>query len=277
MFETIAHGDLDLLHGAEADIYLQGAHLTRFRDWLFLSPDANFAPAKSIRGGVPVIFPWFGPNKNDASLPQHGWARTAIWQIENASDDALTLSVPSRSWRVRMHFGFGDELRMRLEIENQSDVAQQFECALHTYFAVQNIENVIVAGLDGATYLDKTASYARKKQIGDIAFGGETDRVYLDSPGPIQIREGARTVHINGDSGWRSTVVWNPWQELAAQMSDLGDDSWRRFVCVECGAIADDAVTLQAGENYALDVTIRVENSQSNRLQSNPNDASLSH
>ena len=260
MFETLYNGDLELLRSPDADIYLQGAHLARFRDWLFLSPDANFAPGKSIRGGVPVIFPWFGPSQTDASLPQHGWARTSIWQVESVADDAVTLSVPSRSWRVRMHFGLGEALQMRLEIKNQSDIAQKFECALHTYFAVSNVHKVTVAGLDGKTYLDKTEDYERKKQIGEVAFGGEIDRVYLDSPGPIQIRDGARTVHINGDSGWRSTVIWNPWQELAAQMSDLGDDSWRRFVCVECGAIADDAVTLQAGENYVLDVTVSVEN-----------------
>ena len=260
MFETFHNGELELLRSPDADIYLQGAHLTRFRDWLFLSDEANFAAGKSIRGGVPIIFPWFGPNKADASLPQHGWARGAIWQVESMADDAITLAVPSRSWRVRMRFDFSDELRLRLEIENQSDVAQSFECALHTYFAVRNIENVSVEGLDGKIYLDKTEDYERKKQIGDVAFGGETDRVYLDSPGPIQIRDGARTVSIRGASGWKSTVVWNPWSEVAANMKDLGDDNWKRFVCVECGAIADDIITLGAGETYVLDVTIGVEN-----------------
>ncbi len=259
MFETVHNGELELLRSPDADIYLQGAHLTRSRDWLFLSDASNFASGKAIRGGVPVIFPWFGPNKTDPSLPQHGWARTSIWQIENVADDAVTLSVPSRSWRVHMKFGFGDALRMRLEIENQSEFAQSFECALHTYFAVGDARNVIIGGLDGKTYLDKTENQARKMQSGDVALRGQTDRVYLHSPGPIQIRDGARVIHINGQSGWLSTVVWNPWEKVAADIEDLSTNDWKHYVCVECGAIADDAVTLAPGESYALDIAVTVE------------------
>lgn len=257
MFQSSRHGELERLSSPDADIYLQGAHLTRFRDWLFLSDASNFAQGKPIRGGVPLVFPWFGPHKTDADLPQHGWARTKIWQVEDVADDAVTLTTATDDWRVRMNFGLGEQLRMRLEVENQSDTARSFECALHTYFAVDDARNVVISGLDGATYLDKTENYARKKQSGDVQLNGETDRVYLNSPGPIAIQDGARTIRIHGDSGWRSTVVWNPWEKTAAGMSDLAD--WQRFVCVECGALADDAIALQAGENYALDVTIRVE------------------
>ena len=50
---------------AEADLYLQGAHLAHWtprgqRPVLFVSPKSLFAPGKAIRGGVPIIFPWFG-------------------------------------------------------------------------------------------------------------------------------------------------------------------------------------------------------------------------
>ena len=256
MFQSTRNGELELLSSPDADIYLQGAHLTRFRDWLFLSESSKFAAGKSIRGGVPVIFPWFGPNKTDATLPQHGWARTAIWQVEAVADDEVTFAVQSHRWQVRLKFDFGEQLRLRFEVENQSELAQNFECALHTYFAVDDARNVVISGLDGVTYLDKTENYARKTQSGDVALSGETDRVYLDSGGPIAIDDGARTIHIAGASGWRSTVVWNPWEKAAAQMSDLSD--WRKFVCVECGAIADDAITLEAGASYVLDVAIEV-------------------
>ena len=256
MFQS-QHDELQRLVSPDADIYLQGAHLTRFRDWLFLSDASKFAPNQSIRGGVPVIFPWFGPNKSDASLPQHGWARTKIWQVENAADDAVTLAMEHDAWQLRMKFGLGDQLRMRLEVENQGAGARDFECALHTYYAVDDIENVVISGLDGVSYLDKTANYARIKQSGDVTITGETDRVYLDAGGPVSIRDGARTLRITGAAGWRSTVVWNPWQKTAANMNDLSE--WRQFVCVECGAIADDAITLEAGENYALDISVTVE------------------
>src|SRR3954447_25415111 len=64
---------------ATAHIYLHGAHVTHFQPAgfspvLFLSPASRFAPDKAIRGGVPVIFPWFGPHPKESSLPMHGFA-----------------------------------------------------------------------------------------------------------------------------------------------------------------------------------------------------------
>ena len=49
----------------EAEVYLQGAHVARWsprgqQPVLFMSSTSLFAPGKAIRGGVPVIFPWFG-------------------------------------------------------------------------------------------------------------------------------------------------------------------------------------------------------------------------
>ena len=51
---------------ALAEIYLNGATVTRYdpggRHLLFCSRTSKYAPGKAIRGGVPVIFPWFGPH-----------------------------------------------------------------------------------------------------------------------------------------------------------------------------------------------------------------------
>ena len=259
MFQSARHGELELLRSPEADVYLQGAHLTRFRDWLFLSERSHFARGQAIRGGVPLCFPWFGPRKDDADAPQHGLVRTALWQIENVADDAVTLVTRADAWTARMKFGFGEQLRLRFEVENLSDKPFDFECALHTYFAVEDARTTSIEGLDGKTYLDKTEAYQRKTQSGAVTFSGETDRVYLDAPGPLAIRDGARTIQIEGASGWRSTVVWNAWASKAAAMQDFGDDEWTRYVCVECGAIADDAIALAAGATYVLDFSIAVQ------------------
>src|SRR3954454_21123345 len=61
-----------------AEIYLHGAHVTHFKSidqppLLFLSQCSRFSENEPIRGGVPVIFPWFGPREG---LPQHGFARS---------------------------------------------------------------------------------------------------------------------------------------------------------------------------------------------------------
>src|SRR5580698_8070966 len=74
---------------AEADLYLQGAHVTHWaprgqQPVLFVSPKSLFTPGKAIRGGVPIIFPWFGPRSDGKPGPSHGFARTLEWAMEGA-------------------------------------------------------------------------------------------------------------------------------------------------------------------------------------------------
>src|SRR5947209_6582323 len=96
---------------SEAHIYLHGAHVTHFQPFgqeplLFLSRESVFAAGKPIRGGVPVIFPWFGPKANEPSAPIHGFARVLDWELirtRAVSDDtvqatfALTASDATRA------------------------------------------------------------------------------------------------------------------------------------------------------------------------------------
>ncbi|MEI6351753.1 MAG: D-hexose-6-phosphate mutarotase, partial [Verrucomicrobiota bacterium] len=76
---------------AEAHIYLHGAHVTHFAPTgqspvLFMSAQSAFLPGKPIRGGVPIIFPWFGPRQNDPASPAHGFARTQSWATESIAE-----------------------------------------------------------------------------------------------------------------------------------------------------------------------------------------------
>ena len=53
-----------------------------------------------------------------------------------------------------------------------------------------------------------------------------------------------------------TTVVWNPWAEVAAKLSDMADDAWPSFVCVETANTATDAITLQPGATHAMQAVI---------------------
>ena len=78
-----------------AEFYLQGAHLTGWQPAgeqpvLFLSERSAFEPGKAIRGGVPIIFPWFGARTATLDSPRtdgpsHGFARTALWELAFAA------------------------------------------------------------------------------------------------------------------------------------------------------------------------------------------------
>jgi glucose-6-phosphate 1-epimerase len=135
--------------------------------------------------------------------------------------------------------------------------------ALHTYFAVSDVDRVSVTGLDGAAYLDKTDGFARKRQAGPIKFAGETDRIYL-AGGPTRIVDAGlvdtglgRTIALDPE-GSGATVVWNAGPERAKAMADMPGDSWRRYVCVETANAADAALTLAPGAVHRMAVNISV-------------------
>jgi len=263
---------------AVATVALQGAHLMTFQahgqaPLIWMSPAAKLVPGKSIRGGVPVCWPWFGAHAEEASFPAHGFARTVLWEVVdsrplNGGETSLVLELPEaamprQQWpfacRVRLHITVGDALEMVLVTENTGSIAFPLGEALHTYFPISDVDQVQIGGLDGCAYLDKVDGMARKTQSGAITIPSEVDRVYLDTEATCDIIDAGlkRIIRIEKD-GSRSTVVWNPWIEKAAKMGDFGSDTgYRGMVCVESANAADNALTLAAGQTHSLKVIYR--------------------
>jgi glucose-6-phosphate 1-epimerase len=268
------------LDDAVGELYLQGAQVTAWqprdeRPVLFTSPKSIFAPGKAIRGGIPIIFPWFGPSRHAPVAPQHGFARTATWHldgVETAGSKSLTMTlsltdgdVGSTIWpepfRAIYTVTFAQTLLLRLAVQNRARHPIVFEEALHTYFAISDISNIAISGLAGTTYIDKTDAALRKPQTIDlVTITAETDRVYLDTPVRcvIEDRGWRRRVVIEKD-GAASTVVWNPGAEKAAAMADLGDPAWRGMVCVEAGNIADNEVRLAQNAERQMSTAISID------------------
>jgi glucose-6-phosphate 1-epimerase len=267
------------LDGVAAELFLQGAQVTAWRPSderpvLFTSPNSAFAPGRPIRGGIPIVFPWFGANRHTPTVPQHGFARTATWhldEVETAGRGSLTLTlslgdgdVGSAFWPERFRaiytVTFAQTLSLRLAVQNRATHPIVFEEALHSYFAISDVAEIAISGLAGATYIDKTDAGRRKVQTMDlVAIAAETDRVYLDTPRQcvIEDRGWRRRIVIEKD-GAASSVVWNPWAEKAIAMADLGDPAWRGMVCVETGNIADNEVRLAADAEHQMSTAIVV-------------------
>jgi glucose-6-phosphate 1-epimerase len=267
------------LDGVTGELYLQGAQVTAWqpsgeRPILFTSPNSAFAPARAIRGGIPIVFPWFGPSRHTPTAPQHGFARTATWHldaVETTAGVSLTLTLSLGDCDVRSSFWperfraiyivtFAQTLSLHLAVQNRATRPIVFEEALHSYFAISDIAEIAISGLAGATYIDKTDMDRRKPQIADlVTITAETDRVYLDTPGRcvIEDRGWRRRIVVEKD-GATSSVVWNPWVEKAAAMVDLGDPTWRGMVCVETGNIADNEVRLAADAEHQMSTAIFV-------------------
>src|ERR1022692_4286385 len=99
---------------ADADVYLQGAHVTHWTPRgqspvLFVSRKSLFALGKAIRGGVPIIFPWFGARGDGRPGPAHGFARIMEWAIEGArllSDGKVEITLALAPNDATLGFGY---------------------------------------------------------------------------------------------------------------------------------------------------------------------------
>lgn len=262
-----------------ATIALQGAHLMTWtpraeKSVIWLAAAANHAPGRPIRGGIPVCWPWFGPHATSPAFPNHGFARTAPWEViltQALADGGTKISLrldqsdtTRAQWphatRVELHMAVGGELELDLVTHNLGPKPVEIGDALHTYFEVGDIRRVLIRGLDGCPYLDKLDGGRRKQQSGPVRIGAEIDRIYLDSTGDCLIDDAAWSRRIRiAKRGSRSTVVWNPWSDKAAKMGDFGDNGYLSMVCVESANAADDIVTILPGEEHHLWVRYSVE------------------
>jgi glucose-6-phosphate 1-epimerase len=213
---------------ATAVIALQGAQLLSWapagaEPVIWLSGDAHFAPGKSIRGGVPICWPWFGLHATEPGFPNHGLARTALWEVldsgtrEDGATRLLLRFEPGAETRhlwpyrsvLECHVAVGSALEIELVTHHTGAASITIGRALHAYFQV------------------------------------------LDSALARRIRVSKRRS--------TSTVVWNPWTIKAARLGDLGEDGDRRMVCVESANVADDVITIAPGDEHRLSARYQVE------------------
>ncbi|GKY98286.1 hypothetical protein MPSEU_000786200 [Mayamaea pseudoterrestris] len=189
---TLTHG------GASCKIHAFGATVLSFmsengRENLFLSRDALLDGSKPIRGGIPIVFPIFGP-PHDGSMPQHGYARCNLWKLNGVVNEDVA-SIARYSLELKdVTQGLGEnnawskaqaaldgtdcrlEYEVRLEnkqltttliIKNTGADAFNFNCLLHSYFCVDNH-----AALDATkTHIDGLGGYAIADKI-----SGERDQ-----------------------------------------------------------------------------------------------------
>jgi glucose-6-phosphate 1-epimerase len=262
-----------------AEMYLFGAHVTSFQPHgaapvLFMSRRSAFDGHKPIRGGIPLVFPWFGPRPDAPELGLHGFARTRMWDVESCdartngsvrivlttSNDDATMKLWPHPFTVRFIVVVSNVLDITLEIRNLSREHIEFEEAMHTYLSVSDVRQISIDGLGGAAYVDRADGEKRKTQPdGPIRITGETDRLYYSSSRvTVHDPEMNRSIFVE-KSRSDATVVWNPWTEKAAAMSDLGADQSPSMVCVETANARECKVNLPAGGIHRMGTRIGVE------------------
>lgn len=260
---------------ATAGIALHGGHVVSFQpegqpDLIWMSDAAVFDGKAALRGGIPVCWPWFGRLAN----PGHGFARTSEWQLiehrENehgvivtlglAHNDA-TMAIWPYHFSVRLHVEVSEQLTVSLEITNTDEKTWVFSGALHTYLNVADITQVTTTGM-GSEYIDSL-------QDAKVCHGGETlvltdtiDRVYTQPEAQVHVQDLVlqRTLIVE-NSGHNAAVLWNPWAQGAASLSDMTDEGYKTMLCVESTLHAPCLAagkTLQPGEQHVLATTLSV-------------------
>lgn len=265
---TTQFGQLPALHlrapdGAEAIITLYGAHLVSWKaatagggpgqERLFVSRLSALDGKRAIRGGVPVIFPQFSER---GSGMRHGFARVSTWRaIDAGEQDGAAFAVLALSqvdlapeiaaaWpspfelilRVAVRAA---ELTMQLDVRNTGTQPFPFSAALHTYHQVEDVEAVRIEGVQRET----------------LAITDKLDQVFENIPGDIAFDTGSNVLTLR-QSGFTDAVVWNPGAADAAALSDMEDEEYRCFVCIEPALLAPQ--TLEPGGSWKGEYRVTV-------------------
>ncbi|MEI7902485.1 MAG: D-hexose-6-phosphate mutarotase [bacterium] len=236
---------------------------------LFTSKQAVYEPGKPIRGGIPVCWPWFGPNP-DKALPQHGFARILQWSLQATeyssdvtelqlmlSDSELTRRYWPYAFELTLRVRLGQSLSITLTTANRDTRTFTLTQAIHPYFRVRQVRDVTVGGLDNAPYSDLlTRRSATQKGVLNIR--SETDRIYTPVSLECALHDpGLGRVIALTYAGTKRLVVWNPWIDKARALSDFDDDEYARMLCIEPVNTEDDAVTLAPGEQHTLSLAVQ--------------------
>jgi glucose-6-phosphate 1-epimerase len=276
-------GDLPIVtltnQHATAVISLYGAQLLSYipkgeADILWMSDKSLFQEGKAIRGGIPICFPWFGPNPEDNKKPQHGFARLSTWTVKNTTATpqgyvSITLQLQdSPATKTLWPFSFTAEIIIRIDTNleltlrciNTDNKPFEYSDALHSYFNVSDISNITIDGLLNATYFPAGIDTGILQKERLVAITKEENRRYLDHTETCVIYDKGykRKIRV-GKAGSKTTVVWNPGADTTKTMSDMSPDGYKTFICVEAANAFNNIIKLHPGESFSLSTMIRSE------------------
>ncbi len=252
-------------------VSLQGAQVLSWcragEELLWQATNATFVPGKPVRGGIPLVFPWFGDHPA-AGHPAHGFARTLDWQqggeqpehgvslqVEHSGDPGWPHAVG-----MRLQVLLDPDLHLVWTVHNRGPAPIRFEQALHTYLPVGDVHEASVHGLEHVPCSEHAAAPAASWDRGaPLRFAAETDRIFQGVPDTITLRAPALRRELDlSTTNARSTIVWNPWPAKTARLAQMAADDWRTFVCIESANVREHAVSLAGGAATTMQLRFAV-------------------
>ncbi|MEN8147121.1 MAG: D-hexose-6-phosphate mutarotase [Campylobacterota bacterium] len=255
---------------SNAEIYLYGGHLTHFQPkgeaaLIFDAEKSRVTPPKSVHAGIPICWPWFGVHPTDGTKPQHGFARDKAWTLKSTKaldtketevvltlkDDTHTQTLFPFSFELELTFTIGQTLSIALKTTNTDENSFIITQALHTYFAVSDIDTVSITGVERTPFIDYTDNKKQKHEEAALQICQEVNRVYIPTISKcVIVDKGLKREIIIEKEGSDSTTIWNPWQKSG--IHDLPEEKYREFVCIETTNALQDAIFLHPETSHII-------------------------
>jgi glucose-6-phosphate 1-epimerase len=250
-----------LIHESKGAQVLHAA-LESGLELLYLSPLVDVYPDNPIRGGIPLMFPQFG---DSGPLRKHGFVRDLQWNLVTETEDAdgknLSYALDIKAtdfpeWPFNAALKFNVRLSLQtlsigLFVQNTGQQAFTFTGGFHPYFAISSRNDILVKGLEGLSFKDSFP--------GDNAYelnaDGLVERQYMGNA-EIQFFNGSNWLKITA-SGFDSWMVWNPGRAGATRISDLPDEDWDKFICIE-PIVLSEPKTVLPGDAFKGEMVVSV-------------------
>ncbi|EYU32383.1 hypothetical protein MIMGU_mgv1a0218541mg, partial [Erythranthe guttata] len=192
---------------------------------------------------------------DDGNIENDGFDKIGMWKVDNSIHGIANPPSPEKAFvnliltptdidsgnsphrfefRLRVVLAPDGYLTMVSRIKNLNTDGRDiiFNFYYQNYFSVSDIG---IEGLEKVDYLQNKERFTQGTDA--ITFESEVDRVYLNIPvtqfaSVIDPRRN-RYCHIDKTYGLPDIGVWNPWEEKARAMDDLGNEEYRKMVRVD--------------------------------------------
>ncbi len=225
---------------------------------------------KSIRGGIPILFPICG-NLNTSNsvfgtdylqLPQHGFARDLQWKYSfNKNKKSLCLFV-NESQKTKKYYPFDFELRIELTLKincltfeitifNKTDIAMPINFGLHPYFNISDFKNLeFIDNPLNCQNQEKNIISNSLDELKNINLGVDL-LMYTSGRSSFRDKIFKRQVTLNHPYPFDLGVIWS--------------DPPRRMICLEPwtsprNSFVDGSrnILIPANDNQRLDASIQI-------------------
>tara|TARA_Y100001968_G_scaffold47153_1_gene37355 strand:+ start:13570 stop:14454 length:885 start_codon:yes stop_codon:yes gene_type:complete len=173
----------------------RGGLITEWRcngkEILYFDLDRFQLSGKSVRGGIPILFPICGdlpggflPLVNgNFPIKQHGFARDMPWSINSLEKQTGISLKLSQSLQTLTSFPFDfsieikaileiDALNINIYVHNLGEETMPFSFGLHPYFRVSSLANISISGLaEKCINHQDMAIHSTEKQLANIQEG----------------------------------------------------------------------------------------------------------